>query len=139
VTVWDRDRDGEADLLFASVDRTLTGPQCGATATAAHDDPTGWEGIRIFDVSDPRNPRQIGAVYQDCGSHTHTLVPDRRRNRVLLYNASYPLRPGPTCGPVRGPAAGRDPLHGVVQIVQVPLGNPAAAREIAERPGQLPG
>jgi hypothetical protein len=139
VTVWDRDRDGEADLLFASVDRTLTGPQCGATATAAHDDPAGWEGIRIFDVSDPRNPRQIGAVYQDCGSHTHTLVPDRKRNRVLLYNASYPLRPGPTCGPVRGPAAGRDPLHGVVQIVQVPLGNPAAAREIAERPVNYPG
>ena len=40
LTVWDRDGDGRADLLIASVDRTLTGPACGATATG-HDDPAG--------------------------------------------------------------------------------------------------
>ncbi|MDP9417377.1 MAG: hypothetical protein M3P48_06000 [Actinomycetota bacterium] len=139
VSVWDRDRDGKADLLFTSVDRTLTGPECGATATEQHDDPAGWEGIRIFDISDPRQPKQIGSVYQDCGSHTHTLVPDLKRNRVLLYNASYPLRPGPTCGATRGPAAGRDPNHGVIQVVEVPLGDPAAAREIAEPAINYPG
>jgi hypothetical protein len=138
VSVWDSDGDDVADLLFTSVDRTLTGPQCGATATA-HDDPNGWEGIRIFDVSNPSAPTQIGAVYQDCGSHTHTLVPDPGRNRVLLLNSSYPLRPGPTCGPVRGPAAGRDPLHGVVQVVQVPLSNPASASELTELPINYPG
>ncbi len=139
ITVWDRDGNGVADLLFASVDRTLTGPNCGATATAAHDDPTGWEGIRIFDISNPASPTQIGAVYQDCGSHTHTLIPDLARSRLLLLNASYPLRPGPTCGPVRGPEAGRDPMHGVIQVVQVPILNPAAATELTELPINYPG
>jgi hypothetical protein len=94
--------DGGADLLVLSVDRTLTGPECGATA-AAHDDPKGWAGLRLFDVSDPAAPRLLTGVYQDCGSHTNTLLPDEARNRLLVLNSSYPLRPGPTCGPVRGP------------------------------------
>ena len=136
LSVWDRTGDGKADLLVASVDRTLTGPNCGATATA-HDDPNGWEGLRLFDISNERAPVQIGAVYQDCGSHTHTLLPQRRR--LLVLNSSYPLRPGPTCGPERGPAAGRDPLHGVIQVVEVPLANAAAAREVAELPINYPG
>lgn len=129
--VWD-------GLLFLAVDQTLTGPECGATATA-HDDPKGWEGVRIFDVRDARNPRFITGVYTDCGAHTITLFPDEQQGRVLLYVSSYPLRPGPTCGPKRGPAVGRDPLHGVIQVLQVPLADPAAAREIAEPPIAYPG
>ena len=117
-------------LLFAAIDRTLTGSQCGATPTGLHGDPTGWEGVRIFDVSDPRNPRQVGAVYQDCGAHTITLHP--AGTRLHLYVSSYPLRPGPTCGPVNGPRVGRDPTHGVIQVIEVPVLNPGAAREIAE-------
>lgn len=137
-SVWDADGDDEADLLFLSIDRTLTGPECGAEATD-HDDPDGWEGIRVFDVSDPTDPQFVTGVYQDCGSHTHTLIPDPERDRVLLLNSSYPLRPGPTCGQVRGPEAGRDPLHGVVQVVQVPLDDPAAADELTELPITYPG
>ncbi len=137
-SVWDRDDDGTADLLILSVDRTMTGPECGA-AQAAHDDPNGWEGLRIFDVEDPGNVQQIATVYQDCGSHTNTLIPRPSEKRLLVLNASYPLRPGPTCGPVRGPEAGRDPLHGVVQVVEVPLGDPTQSREIAELPINYPG
>jgi hypothetical protein len=144
ITVWDRDGNGQADIAFTSIDRTMTGPNCGATNTVAHDDPNGWEGIRIFDISNPASPTQIGSVYQDCGSHTNTLWPDPDNDRVLLYSSSYPLRPGPTCGPVRGPAAGRDPLHGVIQVVEVswnpatPLGA-VTAQEIAEPPISYPG
>ena len=144
ITVWDRDGNGQADIAFTSIDRTMTGPDCGATNTSAHDDPNGWEGLRIFDISNPGAPSQIGSVYLDCGSHTNTLWPDPENDRVLLYNASYPLRPGPTCGPTRGPEAGRDPLHGVIQVVEVswkrnaPLG-PITAREIAEPKIDYPG
>jgi len=139
LSVYDRNGDGEADLLIASVDRTLTGPACGSTATLAHDDPGGWEGLRIFDISNPRAPALLTAVYQDCGSHTHTLIPQPERGRLIVLNSSYPLRPGPTCGPVRGPQAGRDPLHGVIQVVEIPLANPAAAFELAELPINYPG
>src|SRR6266508_2385964 len=55
-SVWDTDGNGEADLLVLSVDRTMTGPTCSATPTVHPDgtrfdaDPTGWEGVRLFDV-----------------------------------------------------------------------------------------
>jgi hypothetical protein len=144
-SVYDIDGDGKADVLFLSVDRTLSGPECGSVAVA-HDDPTGWEGIRVFDVRDPKNPKYLTAIYQDCGSHTHTLLPQRERGRLLILNSSYPLRPGPTCGPWRGPEAGRDPLHGVIQVIKVPLGisidDPAFVSgivEIAELPINYPG
>jgi hypothetical protein len=135
-SAWDRNGDGRADLVLLSVDRTMAGPECGAPVTA-HDDPAGWEGIRIFDVSNESKVKQIAAVYQDCGSHTHTVIP--RKDKLVVLNSSYPLRPGPTCGPVRGPEAGRDALHGVVQVVEVPLANPAKAKETTELPIVYPG
>ena len=121
-----------------SVDRTMTGSECGA-APAAHDDPNGWEGLRIFSVENPEDVRQIATVYQDCGSHTNTLIPRPAENRLLVLNSSYPLRPGPTCGPVRGPENGRDPLHGTVQVVEIPLDAPSQAREVTELPISYPG
>ncbi|HEU4451002.1 MAG TPA: hypothetical protein VFR63_13615 [Gaiellaceae bacterium] len=142
--VWDRNGNGVADLLLLAVDRTMAGPECGAPR-AAHDDPTGWEGIRVFEMSDdPANPfatiEQVAAVYQDCGSHTITLWPGLAdEGKLIVYNSSYPLRPGPTCGQVNGPAAGRDPLHRVIQVIEVPLDDPAASAEIAEPPISYPG
>lgn len=133
-SVWDRDGDGNADLLILSVDLTMTGPDCSATQAPSHDDPEGWEGLRLFDVSNPADPSFIAGIYQDCGSHTNTLLPSD--GRLLVLNSSYPLRPGPTCGPH---AAGRDPLHGVVQVVEIDLANPAASREVAELPIVYPG
>ena len=54
--VWDRNRNGIADLLLLAVDRTMAGPQCGA-ARVANDDPSGWEGVRVFSLSDdPAHP-----------------------------------------------------------------------------------
>jgi LVIVD repeat len=138
VSVWDRDGNGKADLLITSIDRTLAGPACGSPAVA-HGDTTGWEGLRIFDISDEKNPVMIRAVYQDCGSHTHTLIPQPGRGRLLVLNESYPLRAGPTCGPVNGPAVGRDPLHGVIQVVEIPLDDPADAGELTELPITYPG
>jgi hypothetical protein len=141
--VWDRNGNGIPDLLLLAVDRTMAGPECGA-ARAAHDDPNGWEGVRVFTLSDnPANPfatiQQVKAVYTDCGAHTITAWPDLDDNRLMVYAASYPLRPGPTCGQVNGPRVGRDPLHGVIQVLEVPLSNPAASHEIAEPPINYPG
>jgi hypothetical protein len=143
--VWDRNGNGIADLLLLAVDRTMDGPQCGAPRSADHGNPTGWEGVRVFEMSDnPANPfqtvEQVAAVYTDCGAHTITLWPEfADEGRLLVYVSSYPLRPGPTCGQVRGPAAGRDPLHSVIQVLEVPLDNPAAAHEIAEPRINYPG
>jgi hypothetical protein len=125
-------------LLFTAIDRTQTGPECGSVDTVEHDDPTGWEGVRIFDVSNPTAPAQVGSVYTDCGAHTITLYP-RNPAQLLLYVSSYPLRPGPTCGPVRGPENGESPLHEKISVIRVPVDNPGAARVIAEPRISYPG
>jgi hypothetical protein len=82
----------------------------------------------------------VEAVYTDCGTHTVTLWPgETDEGKLLVYVSSYPLRPGPICGAVNGPAAGRDPLHRVIQVLEVPPADPAAAHEIAELPISYPG
>jgi hypothetical protein len=81
-----------------------------------------WEGIRIFDWSDPANPVEVTSVETDCGSHTHTLLPDTKNGRLLLYVSSYsPNASFPDC----------QPPHDKISIVEVPLANPKAAKVIA--------
>jgi hypothetical protein len=85
-------------------------------------------------------------VYQDCGSHTNTLLPapDRHHGRhgrlksMYVLNSSYPLGEGPTCGPL-GAKQGRKVNHGVVQVVEIPFDDPAAASEATELPIVYPG
>jgi hypothetical protein len=149
--VWDRNGNGVADLLLLAVDRTMASPECGAPRTA-HDDPNGWEGVRVFTMSDdPEDPftniRQVEAVYTDCGAHTITAWPgllDSANPRLLVYVSSYPLRAGPTCGDTEfqntnnpydeDPGRPNNPLHGVIQIVEVPLATPAASHELNRQP-----
>jgi hypothetical protein len=121
-------------LVFLSVDRPQTSPGCDSVDAAGLTDPTSFEGIRIFDASDRRNPHLIASVPTDCGSHTHTLVPDLAHDRLLLYVSSYALRDGPHCG------AGReaDPLHGKISIVAVPLAAPQTAAVVATPAVQAP-
>jgi hypothetical protein len=148
--VWDRNGNGVADLMLLAVDRTMDGPACGAARSANHGNPTGWEGVRVFTMSDnPANPftniQQVASVYTDCGAHTITLYPGLAdQGKLIVYVSSYPLRAGPTCGdpefqntanPFDGdPGSPNSPLHGVIQVIEVPLGNPAGAKEIAQQP-----
>ncbi len=142
-SVFDTNGDGGADTLVLSVDSVLAGPACGAgpvtkdPATGRYPDGA-WEGLRIFDISNPAAPQQIATVYQDCGSHTNTLLPAPDEQSMYVLNSSYPLAEGPTCGPL-GAQQGRAVNHGVVQVVKVPFSNPAAAAELTELPITYPG
>ncbi len=134
------------NLVFRSVDTPQTSPDCGTrarTSTAAVGTP-GFEGIDIFDISNPDAPAEVAHVATDCGSHTHTLVPDLRRNRVLLYVSSYPAsylsdEPtewGNTCQRLQGDGSQG---HDKISIVEVPLANPAGAHVLKEQPLGLTG
>ena len=140
-SVFDTNADGAADTLVLSVDAVLTGSNCGAGPAAKVDGqyPEGsWEGLRVFDVSDPEAPVQIAAVYQDCGSHTNTLLPNPEGGSMYVLNASYPLGDGPTCGPP-GVSKGRAVNHGVVQVIDIPFDDRAGAHELTELPIVYPG
>jgi hypothetical protein len=150
--VWDRNGNGVADLMLLAVDSTMATPNCGA-APVPGGTPNGWEGVRVFTMSDdPAAPfttiTQVETVYTDCGAHTITAWPgfaDARRNpRLLVYVSSYPLGAGPTCGDTEhqnranpydeDPGRPNNPLHGVIQVVEVPLDSPARARELNQQP-----
>jgi len=96
----------------------------GSTEPICSPDPvhTCFEGIRIFNMDNPAQPQLIKAVYTDCGSHTHTLIPDLANNRVLLYISSYPSGTGPRCQP---------PFE-KISIVGVPLDNIQGASVISQ-------
>jgi hypothetical protein len=97
---------------------------CGAQAAsqAEIEAGTAWEGLRIVSIADPKAPRQLAALATDCGSHTHTIVPDEARNRLIVYVMSYPLgAPSPSCNVAS---------HRKVSIVEIPLADPAAAKVI---------
>lgn len=45
-----------------------------------------FRGVRIFDISDVKNPKQVAAVQTCRGSHTHTLVIDPNdKDNVYIY------------------------------------------------------
>jgi hypothetical protein len=106
----------DGTLLFMSVDAPRSDDTCTSSASNAAE-PTAWEGIRIFDITDKAHPRYVKSVRTDCGSHTHTLVPGDANN-LYLYVSSYgPNIKFPNC----------QPPHDSISIVGVPLHNPTAA------------
>jgi hypothetical protein len=148
--LWDRNGNGVADLMLLAVDTTMASPQCGA-ARVPGGTPTGWEGVRVFTMSDnPAAPftdiQQVKSVYTDCGAHTITLWPGEveETGKLLVYVSSYPLGAGPTCGDTEylntanpydeDPGSPNSPLHGVIQVVEVPVADPAAANELSVQP-----
>jgi hypothetical protein len=83
----------------------------------------GFEGLNIFDISDPTNPVLIknlrmaaNTTPAGCGSHTATLVPDLARGNLYVYNsASSGACPG-------------------IDIVKIPLADPASAVFLRREP-----
>jgi hypothetical protein len=112
------------DLVFQSIDTPQSHGGCDSTNVTASTEGM-FEGIRIIDISDRAAPQHIASVPTDCGSHTHTLVPDEANDRVLLYVSSYPLGGaalGPNCQPLEGGDG-----HSKISIVEVPLDDPTGA------------
>ena len=114
-------------LLFQSIDTPQTNgetvcSQVRSSDTTACGPPTCFEGIRIFDLTNPSAPVYIKGVHTQCGSHTHTIVPDLKNNRLLLYISSYPGGSGPNC---------QSPFR-KISIVQVPLNAPETSSVLSQ-------
>jgi hypothetical protein len=124
-------------LLFTAVDSVMEAPECGAARVplaGGQFEQRGWEGVRIFDVSNPQAPKFIKGVSTDCGAHTISLYP-KNPAQLMIYVSSYPLRGGPTCGPNTSDT----PLHEKISVIRVPVHNPAAAKVVAQPRISYPG
>ncbi|MFG2289770.1 LVIVD repeat-containing protein [Streptomyces sp. NPDC048595] len=106
------------DLLFLSTDSSRTDDSCSSTPQPATEK-SSWEGMKVFDISDKAHPKYVAAVETSCGSHTHTLVPERRN--VYIYVSSYaPSATFPDC----------QPPHDGISVIKVPRSAPEKAAVI---------
>jgi hypothetical protein len=109
-------------LLITSTDSSRNTAACAGNEPRPASVKESWEGIRIFDIADPAHPRFVTAVETNCGSHTHTTIPDPRRHRTIVYVSSYsPNATFPDC----------QPPHDKISIVEVPDRHPEDARVVA--------
>jgi len=94
-----------------------------------------FRGVRIFDISDIQNPKQVAAVQTCRGSHTHTLVLDPNdKENVYIYvsGTSFVRQPEELAG-CSGEKADKDPNTALfrIDVIKVPLAAPQEAKVVA--------
>jgi hypothetical protein len=92
------------------------------------------KGVRIFDISDITNPKQIVDVQTCRGSHTHTLLVDPKdKDNVYVYvSGSAPVRLAEELGGCSGADPSNDPNTALftIVVIKVPLAHPELAKVV---------
>jgi hypothetical protein len=136
------------NLLFMSVEMPNGRLDCGAQGFPPEPPPPAGEekenrrripaaqkdrfrGVRIFDISDIRNPKQVAAVQTCRGSHTHTLVEDPNdKDNVYIYvsGTSFVRQPEELAG-CSGEEPDKDPNTALfrIDVIKVPVAAPQDA------------
>jgi hypothetical protein len=119
------------NLLFVSGEDNAARLDCGTQGVGTPVSAERFRGIRIFDISDIRNPRNVGNVQTCRGSHTHTVVVDPRdRENVYIYvSGSAPVRPAQELGGCTSGLPEQNPGTALfrIEVIRVPLANPERA------------
>jgi hypothetical protein len=94
-----------------------------------------FRGVRIFDISDIKNPKQVAAVQTCRGSHTHTLVVDPKdKNNVYIYvsGTSFVRQPEELAG-CSGETPDKDPNTALfrIEVIKVPVAAPQNAKVVS--------
>jgi hypothetical protein len=94
-----------------------------------------FRGVRIFDISDIRNPKQVAAVQTCRGSHTHTLIVDPNdKDNVYVYvsGTSFVRQPEELAG-CSGEKPDKDPNTALfrIEVIKVPLASPQDAKVVS--------
>ncbi len=93
-----------------------------------------FRGVRIFDISDFGNPKQVAAVQSCRGSHTHTLVTDPKdKENVYIYisGTGQVRQEEELPGCVGGDATTANTALFRIDIIKVPLAHPEQAKIIS--------
>jgi hypothetical protein len=125
------------NLLFMSVEQTRGRVDCGVQGVTDTVSKERFRGVRIFDISDVRKPRQVAAVQTCRGSHTHTLVPDKNdKSRLYIYGSGTgSVRSGEELDGCSGEEPDKDGNTALfsIDVIEVPIAAPQTAK-IINRP-----
>jgi hypothetical protein len=125
------------NILVMSVEQTRGRLDCGTQGVQNAVSTERFRGVRVFDISDIKKPKQVAAVQTCRGSHTHTLVTSLKdKESIYVY--------GSGTGSVRSAeeltiCSGGDPKENPetalfsIDVIQIPLAAPDKAR-IVSRP-----
>lgn len=94
-----------------------------------------FRGVRIFDITDIRNPKQVGAVQTCRGSHTHTLVtdPKDKKNVYIYVSGTSFVRQNEELAGCSGGPPDKDPNTALfrIEVIKVPLAAPQTAKIVS--------
>lgn len=94
-----------------------------------------FRGVRIFDISDIQNPKQVAAVQTCRGSHTHTLVidPNDKDNVYIYVSGTSFVRQTDELAGCSGEAPDKDPNTALfrIDVIQVPVAAPQNAKIVS--------
>src|SRR5437868_2898531 len=138
------------NLMFMSVEQPNGRVDCGVQGFAPGPPPRAGEekkpnipapqkdrfrGVRIFDISDIKSPRQVAAVQTCRGSHTHTLVVDPKdKNNVYIYvSGTSFVRQNEELAGCSGEGPDKDPNTSLfrIDVIKVPLAAPRDAKVVS--------
>jgi hypothetical protein len=138
------------NLLFMSVEQTNGRLDCSPQGFPPNPPPAAgqenkptlpvaqkdrFRGVRIFDITDIKNPKQVAAVQTCRGSHTHTLVVDPNdKNNVYIYvSGTSFVRQGEELAGCSGEPPDKDPNTALfrIDVIKVPLAAPQNAQVVS--------
>src|SRR6266542_3237431 len=138
------------NLLFMSVEMPNGRLDCGTQGFPPEPQPAAGEakkptlpaaqkdrfrGVRIFDITDVKNPKQVAAVQTCRGSHTHTLVVDPNdKNNVYIYvSGTSFVRQREELAGCSGEKPEQDPNTSLfrIDVIKVPLAAPQNAAVVS--------
>ncbi|MBS1840106.1 MAG: hypothetical protein JSS69_15385 [Acidobacteria bacterium] len=94
-----------------------------------------FRGVRIFDISDIKNPKQVAAVQTCRGSHTHTLVqdPNDKDNVYIYVSGTSFVRQAEELAGCSGEAPDKDPNTALfrIEVIKVPVAAPQNAKIVS--------
>ena len=94
-----------------------------------------FRGVRIFDISDIKNPKQVAAVQTCRGSHTHTLVldPNDKDNVYIYVSGTSFVRPAEELAGCSGETPDKDPNTALfrIEVIKVPVASPQDAKIVS--------
>ena len=119
------------NLLFVSGEGLSGRIDCGTQGVKDTVSKDRLRGLRIFDISDISNPKNVGNVQTCRGSHTHSLLVDPKDpDNVYVYiSGSAGVRsPNELAGCSRA-QPGEDPNSALfrIEVIKVPLAHPEQA------------
>jgi len=119
------------NLLFVSGEDLSARVDCGAEGVKDTVSKDRLRGIRIFDITDINNPKNVGNVQTCRGSHTHSLLVDPKdpENVYVYVSGSGGVRsPSELAGCVKL-SPDKDPNSALfrIEVIKVPLAHPEQA------------